>query len=227
MPDWDQSEFDATLARYILESPREISEIVNKKMAIIINEARSLTPIADRAEIEAEFGIQVKTRISKKTGQTRRKVIGVVAPPGVGLVIANWIRAGKPWKPGRGGVGPTNAQLADMARRLPTKRLRAVGSLRSGWARAIRAYLRATGEGTAPSGPRVKATGSANPAKPGWDPIAKVVFNLATQTAHDKSLHIDPRVESAISQAFEKETASMKEYIEKKMQERATAISAK
>lgn len=224
--DFDFRDFNDALARYMAVTPRRLEEVINKKAAFIITEARALTPIADRGAIEAAFGVSYDTHTKTGKIRKRRKILSSKPQDSrVALVLWRLRLQGKPI--------PSNAVLQRLAQGLPGRRLRAVGSDRQGWRRALSIMARAAGTFADTSGPRVSHPGSATPAAAGWDPIAEWQFDLATvppgsaPTNSSASLQIDPRVEQALAQAFTHETASMEQYIREQLQPDADAVSAK
>jgi hypothetical protein len=226
MSDFDASQFNDALSRYMALTPRALEDVINKKTAMIIMDARAATPIADRSAVEAAFQVHTVERIGK-SGKVRRKIVKnpTTAPLPVGLIVWRLRQLGKPI--------PSNAELQDLARKLPGARLRAIGSLRSGWKRSLGTMLRAAQLSGDTSGPRVGKPGKATPAEPGWDPVANWEFNLAANPPGQPprpgtaGLQIDPRVEQALGDAFTRETASMEDYIRQKLQPAADAISTK
>jgi hypothetical protein len=208
-------------------TPHRLEEVINKKAAFIITDARKLTPIADRSAIESAFQVATIETTSKKTGKVRRKILKLpsIDAPKVALVIWRLRLRGKDI--------PSHAELLQLAESLPGRRLRAVGSLRQGWRNALRRLAAAAAISADAAGPAVHHGGTARPATAGWNPLATWEYQLATNppgsppSSNAGDLGIDPRVETALAEAFAHETASMEQYIHDHLQPDADQINAK
>jgi hypothetical protein len=103
------------------------------------------------------------------------------------------------------------------AKQFIQRRLRAIGSLRSGWNGAIRSFARAAKEFISVGGPIVKMPAKVKLAREGWTPQAEMEYRLAINKPGGKQ--IDPRVVAALELAFGQELTEMKRHIEGKMRE--------
>ena len=205
-------EFIRNLRTYVtLRIKESLDQIINRKMLFVIRRTRALTPKADRSKISAELGATSTQRVSKKSGKLKWRNKYAPTSLAVGLVQ---------WKRHKAGEPPlTQAEAKAKAAKLIGSRLKAVGSLKAGWVKALNMFAKALGSGGDAPDARVRAKGSAMTAKPSWNPTASAEYDLAIVGAGSNQLHIDSRVSAAAAQAFEEETRSMEDYISKKLRE--------
>jgi hypothetical protein len=209
----DFSQFDAVLRAYVARCPHTLDAIVNKKMYYILRAAWEGTPKAERSTIEQALNVVAyKISRSRKTGKSKRGTAMV----GKGSRVYALVNARRR-KAGLKGLHGKDMEKA--ARKLVGARLRASGTLRRGWLLALRTFSAAAKESmvNAQDGRQPTGRGRASAAQPGWDPSASSVYEVNIESRHEA--RIDPRVEAAVADAFEREQASMKEYIERKIQE--------
>jgi hypothetical protein len=201
----DMSEFDATLKKYLSITPQVIPKALNNKALRVALAAYRATVRASRSAIEA-LGVTSTTVGKRGQALRRRKNTYDTTGRARAIYIAKLRREGRL---------STAADVNKGVRKMLASRLRAVGSLAAGWIGCIRAFIRATRESADTSGPRVKQRGIGLPAKEGWNAKAELIYGLTVDSRTNP--HVDPRVETALVQAFNAETADMKEYIERKI----------
>jgi hypothetical protein len=203
----NSEEFVKALRQYVAVRLKEpLAEIVNRKMLYILSGARKLTPLGDRGKILSDLGA-TSTQKTSKSGKVRSSNKYNQNSSAVNIVQ---------WRRKMRGLPPlTQAEAKKEAAKMTGKRLKAVGSLKSGWVKAIRTLSRAVKEAVESSGPNVKQAGSATIAKDGWSPEAIAEYTLTVGTGESRK--IDPRVEAAVQESMAKETASTLAYIEQKL----------
>lgn len=197
----DSREFDRTLRRYVEFSKRDFPTICNTKAFFIARRAVIETPKAQKSDIN---------RLISRTG-------AVI----LGKIINK--RRGEKGLRGLTGEAMRQAQLVVIA-----ARKRSVAFLKSGWLPAIRILEPLSEKRGAPRRPGRdvveygKKKGSATPARPGFKIYSQIVN--AADAKHDKKGALLTYGLPALQKAFNFETLSMKEYIERKM--RGSAKSA-
>ncbi len=216
----DTQEFQRTFNQYLGKTKRTLPEAINAKAFFIARRAAEHTPIAERGTIEAAFGVTgYKTRVSKKTGSFKR---GTAILGGQGLYrLVNWQRAKK------GLQGLSGKAMAKAEKRLLSTRLKAVGTLRAGWLHILRNYSsRIKAAFSVKASPKLKQKGRSKPATAGWSPVAMFEYRVTVKNRAGFAM-IDPRVEAALARAFRDETASMKDYLVRKLQPIADRVNAR
>jgi len=211
----DASEWRSALRQYLGLTDKTLPEVLNTKMFFILKRARELTPKATAEVIESALGVSgVETRVSRKTGKVRvKRYILVTQAPRAALIVQARRRD-------KGLPGLYGAKMAKAVRSLINRRKAAIGSLRAGWRKALRAFGLAAKQ-IAPAGdPRVRHPGEARIARQSYVPEAIAYYDLQARG------RIDPRVESALASAMRDELASTREYVRKKMQEIADRYNA-
>lgn len=204
----DQSGFLSTMRQYASLTPRMIPEILNTKMTYIIKGAYQETPKGDKSKIMADLGASIRSSTVDKKGKVRNRYNYTPRPLVYGLINAQRKKQGKP--------PITGSEMAAEQRKFVSRRLRAVGSLKSGWVKPLLAFARASKESAnIQERVGVKAKGEFSLAKPAWRAEATAIYNLTIKKGNQQI--IDPRLEAALQKAFDKEEASMKEYIERKL----------
>lgn len=201
--------FNAQLREYVRRTQHTLAYAINKKMLFILRRARELTPVANRPQIQQVFNVTQTERIGKKTGKLRRTTDYTGLNSSAYALLF--------WKRKQKGLSPFQLPAAEReaaAKKLVAGRLRAIGSLKSGWNAALMGFSRAARFPAKTEGPRVKQRGSARIAQEGWNPEAVATYSVTEQKDTGEKL-IDPRVETAVAQAFREETASMKEYLDR------------
>lgn len=206
----DDSDFQKYLKLQSSLTSRTQSEVLNRTGLDIANFAYKLTPVGSREKIQADLGASVvSTRVNKK-GKTVRRY--KYTPTPVVYLIVNGQRKRK-------GLPPIHrADMKVAARKLIAGRLRAINSLKSGWVGTIRDFIRVTRQGSIISDSRpVKQKGYAVPAKQAVKAVAELVYRLTIKK--ENRSFIDPRVETALADAFRAKTADMKGYCDRKLAE--------
>lgn len=199
----DQQEFQRTFQKLASLSPSELSVFTNFTLRDIAIDAKERTPIADRGKILSDLGATMTSQKIVK-GKTRRRYKYSPTPLVYAIINARRAAAGKPAIP--------RDEMATAAKKMIASRLRAVGSLRSGWSRAIGILIGAFGGS---DGPRIRMTSNASPAKPGWSPTATLEYRETVDRGHGRE--VDGRVIAALEGAFATKQANMAKRIEDKL----------
>jgi hypothetical protein len=225
----DTTEFDKTLNEYVATVPGDLEEILNRKMFFILKGAYDRTPEADKGAIER--GLMVDSHsvsMSAKTGRYKKRKANFANSAAVFRIIQAARR--------RAGLkGLYGKSLGKAARALLGSRSRAVGTLRRGWTRPMDTFAKAARMSSPSSPGNVRGRGGGNAATPSFDPVAEAWYDVNINARSRSKLvynpnastnpRIDPRVEAAFSAAFDREEQSMREYIERKLQERMDKIN--
>ncbi len=205
----DDKEFTATLRKIVVNSSREISTVINSRAFHLGKKAMENTPIASRSKIQSDLGATVSGEKLDKKGKVRRRYS--YKPTKIIYKIINSRRIKRGEKP------LFNSEIDKEAKALISRRLKAVGSLKSGWLRAIGILGFASKQSFIQAGPRVKMSSQATVAKPGFSPEASLTYRVLVGEGSSKS--IDPRVVSATERAFNQERQEMVLHLEKKLRE--------
>jgi len=222
MEEWkvDDREFTAALQEYMRWCRKNLADILNRKALLIALAIFRAIPKASKTAIEQGLNvIGYKISVSKKTGQFKKRKALIGGPLIFKILNAQRTRNGEP--------GLNNKAMAKAAPREVARRQAAVGSLKAGMVKPIKALAAATQQAASiEQTPRVKQVGFVGIAKDGWDPISEFGYSMTSRRS-DGTSYMDPRVSKAFQDAFNAETASMQEYITRKMQEKADTINAK
>lgn len=205
----DDREFTETLRNAAAASSRDLPLFINSRALHVGKRARDHTPLGNKSKIQEDLGATVVSEKVDKKGRIRRKYS--YKPVKIVYKIINARRIKRGEKP------LFNTEIDSLAKTLISKRLRAVGSLKNGWSRALGMLGFAVKESIPKDGPRVKQSGYAEIAKAGFSPQAALVYRLAIGERSNQ--HIDPRVETATATAFTEEKAEMISHLESKMKE--------
>jgi hypothetical protein len=203
----DISGFVEPLRKVAASSPLPLSQFITKRLYFVGKEAQRLTPIASRPKIQTDLGAELTRARVSKNGKIRRTYKYSPTPLVYALMNARRRKAGKPPIP--------RAEMASAAKKLIASRLRAVGSLRSGWTRGIVQLGKNVGQFLGFDGPRIKNASIGVPARPGWNPQASLEYRLTV--GHGGGRSIDPRVTPALQGGFEKEKAELISKLEKEV----------
>lgn len=197
-----QIEFDKSLKKwsraltvYLKVSKKDTAQVINKKLAFVVRRAMKLTPNASKALIEHVLGVVAyRVSISKKDGQfkARRKI--VKGTRAVSIIQGKRVKSGKE---------PLTAKEAQKeARKMLSRRLRAIGSAKAGWIIILRKLSKAA---RYPmrfiKAPRIKHKGKATAANPRKKAI-EAIAEYAVHIRREGKLITDPRVVQATSKAF-------------------------
>ena len=220
------TEFDSTLRRYREISKRDPKKICDTKGFFIARRAVIETQKADGAKIKGELGRGIVKK-HQQVGMSLRTVkrfsrFGLQVDVPLAALIINK-RRGK----GRGLYG---AEMTEAIRSMLAARMRSIAFLKSGWLPAIRALVGLADTRGAPrqeSGPAQvgKAKGYAVPASEGWKARTTIV-NMA-DAKHSNQQALIKYGEPALQRAFDSETKSMLDYMERKLRESAKTAGVK
>ncbi len=216
----DTRQMQAALAQVLERTRHSAAYVINKKLFYIAKRAYDATPIAKRQSILETFNISQRERTVKKgkhAGRIRRTT-NYAGLNRSAFAIMNWHRK-KKGKPTLRGVEALNA-----ARRMVAFRLRAVGSLRSGWVGAIVRLRNFLKENVfLDVATTVKRKGTAIPARETVNPVAEVRYRLAIRKAGGEK--IDPRVIAALQNAFNAEAADTWRHLTGALQAEANKVN--
>jgi len=216
------TQMEAALREYMKTSRHSIAFVLNRKLFHIARRAYDLTPVAKRDSILRTFNVEQTERVVAKgrhAGKIRRKT-NYSGLNQSAFRIMNWKRkkSGKATLRGAEALRATKAMVAS--------RLRAVGSLKSGWVGAIVRLKNILNETFLPPFKnRLNNPGTALPARPGPNPVSEVQYRLAINKR--LSAKIDPRVVDALQKAFNAEAADTWRHLTAKLQLDANKVNAK
>lgn len=215
----DDSEFQKTLGEYVAKCPDDLERVINRKMYFILRGAWERTPEATREKIERALNVVgYKLKRSKKTGKVSRGR-NIVGEASILYLIVQSRRA----KAGLKGLYGKAMQKAASA--LAGARLRASGTAKRGWLRALLAFANRS-KSSMPSdaftGRAPKGRGDGKPAEAGWNPTAEASYEVLI----DRQSRFDPRLETALQASFDAEEASMKKYLEDELGKEIEKMSA-
>ena len=220
----DMREWNATLPRYLAVSTNTLADIVNTKGFYIARGATRETYRANSDKFEAELGVtgyNVKQVTRGKNKGKFRKGVKIIAK----YSLAEGILRSRDYDKGRKQM--TKVEMLGRPHRLINARKRATGFIAAGWIPAIKAlqpYQK--GGGGQKQDSSVKKWGPTDigggmPARPGWSPIVEI-WNAAIPPKHPTSrsgLSLLIHATEGLQVALNNEVASMKAYIERKMQQ--------
>jgi len=220
----DTRAFSATLQQYMEHTKKDIAEVVNTKAFFICLKALKYTPAARSSQIERE--LRQKIIVDRRSGKTviRRSRKGVAR---INLIVnARQRHKGEP--------GLSGAVMEAAALKIINARKAAVGFAKAGWVWAMRdiaPYVPSAAKYASERGIRIgsKAIGSSVVAHPGFTAAAQIA-NRAWPTRTPKvanAQRLQDLMRDALSRAVEEERASMVEYVERKMTERAVEMANK
>jgi hypothetical protein len=218
-----QREFDRTLKSYLAVNGRTLPEALNEKSYFIAGKAIRNTHKADVNQIRASLGAEMKSVVGKRGKALKKKKIGFTDKysnsVAVAIVVAGLRKAGE--------AIPSAEKLAELGLALIRRRLKTVTFIRSGWLPSLRRLARFSKYG------RLKfddakqygqPKGGTSPATASQGDYAKVsIWNSAGgESKHKQALlrYGAPGLEAAVNE----ETASMKQYLEKKLRQNAQAV---
>lgn len=227
---WDQTQFNEVLKEYLGWTKRTLAEVLNTKAYYIARKAIWYTAKASKESIGDSLGRFVSTSRTTKSGKTttsRRLELAEAreADAPLAALIVN-ARRGAEGRPGLYGQA-----MAAAVRQLIAARVRSIAFIKSGWLPAIRILQTfakdKSGAGPTDSAARIygQEKGAAYPAVEGHEMISRIV-NSAAGKAGTSAAALDKYGGKGLDMAFYDETASMKEYIERKMAEDADRANA-
>lgn len=214
----NQNEFNRTLKKYRDVSSRSWPEICNAKALFIAIGAQNETKKAEWMAARQQLGAQLSPVIGKRGKALKRKVLTLgdkyYNTLAVKIIVARLRRAGQ--------AIPGADALKEMALKFVKARAASVAFIKSGWSPAIKILKRRTRdrEKKEDSEARVigRPKGDAKPAREGQD--AKAVITNLAQAKKFGTKNKTALLKfggPALQTAFDAESASMREYIEKKM----------
>lgn len=234
----DRREFDRSLRKYVEYSRRDHAVIVNTKAYYIARSATVHTPKADKARVLAELRGSRLKNVTTKSGKTKQIKYTLAQL----LVVAQ--RAAK-------GLSTKKKDIASAVKMFIASRLRSISFLKAGWIPAIKilepladrisgapARLNKSNSGVQYG----KAKGTARPASPnsGFKALATITNNALPNSKAgnfiDKIIHhMNPPnraqalsyAEPALQKAFDDETKSNDDYVEKKLKASAARAGIK
>lgn len=223
----NRAEFDETLNRYRGFSKRDPKKICDTKAFFIARRWVLEIPKADKGRIQGDLGKFIKATKRRSASMSLRTVkrysrFGLeVQAPLVALIINK--RRGK----GRGLYG---AAMAAAAKALLAGRLRSIAFLKSSILPAIRALLPYADTRGAPRADKSPVQigaekGFGIPAAESWQ--TKATIGSTASTKRDKKQALFKYGEPALQRAFDAETQSMLDYMERKLRETAAKAGVK
>lgn len=233
---WDQTKFDAALREYVKFSGRTLQVIVNTKAYYIARKALWFTVKGDYTRMRMSLGGMVPIqRITKKGKLVNSRYLELTRARDVEAPLAVAILQARARKEGKRSVyfGVSHAKgvrlMAAAVRGLLTARARSIGFIKSGWLPSIQILAPLSDREGEPQIDRTareigRPKGTARPATIGFQLRAEIV-NLASPI-RDKKGALLSYGSRGLDQAFADETASMWEYIERKMKPDADKFNA-
>lgn len=218
----DTRQMQAALAQYLESSRHSAAFVINRKLFHIARRAYDLTPVAKRQHILETFNVTQRERVVKK-GKRAGRIRRVTSYAGLNrsaFRIMNWKRRKKNL--------PTlsGAEALRAAKAMVASRLRAVGSLKSGWIGGILKLRRILAESFVPlTRHRLNRPGDASIARKGPNPTAEIAYRLVIRKKSGEQ--IDPRVVGALQQAFNAEAADTLRHLAERLQADANKVNAK
>ena len=213
------------MRRYRDLSKRDPATITNTKGYFISRRAQAETPKADRAKIERELGSFVSVMRQGRRGKMVKRREVVLAKGQSGAPLAALIVNAR--RRDRGLPALQGPEMAKEVRKLLASRFRSIAFLKAGWIPAIRTLSVVAEKRGAPRGDMSARQiggpkGYAIPAHVGWK-VSTIIANTAVAKG-DTGEALIRYGGPALQRAFDAETRSMKQYIERKM--KSTAIRA-
>lgn len=223
--------FRNTLNEYKNYTKRDLATILNTKAFFIARGAARNTHRANAGKIATEFGKAFKLNTLKSGKFSRNKrgkfVFGAmgrdIEAPLLALIINK--QRGRSGKKGLQG-----AEMEDMMRRVFRARMASIAFLASGFIPSIKGF-RPYADYVSKAPPMDKqskqigqAKGGFVIAQPGWTPRA-VIWNSAS-AKRDHRAALEKHGGAGLQQATDEEVASMRQYIEQKLQQTANKFNA-
>lgn len=196
----DTKEFDRTLREYLKVSKRDLATALNTKGFYIARRAVRETPKA-----KVDTSAAAKQIMAKAINKARR----------------------------RSGLKGLFGGLMDAAiKKMIASRRRSVGFLKSGWLPAIkRLEPLAERRGAPGMGPKPRQFGKdfgyATPAREGWKPAVVIANTIGQSEKQEHGEALQKHGGPALQRAFNAETASMREYLERKLRAAAKRVGIK
>ena len=218
----DTRQMQAALAQYLERSRHSIAFVINRKMFHIAKRAYDLTPVAKRQHILDTFNVSQRERTVKK-GKHAGKIRRVTNYSGLtrsAYRIMNWKRRKK------GLPSAARSEALKLTKKMIASRLRAVGSLKSGWIGAIVKLQEILSESFVPLFKNtIRRRGRAKAARPTRNPVGEIAYRLTVRRKDQEQ--IDPRVVSALQQAFDDEASDTVRHLASELQKEANKVNAR
>lgn len=227
----NMSEFEATLRRYREFSRRTPEQICNTKAFFIARRATRETPKAKRLAAKLMRNIvtdrkEIGQRFSFKNGKLRKgqKIYHKFTAPLAALIVnARRAKAGEP--------GLYGADMEHAIGELIAARNRSIAFLRSGWIPSIKrleplADTRGRPRQDQSAKQFGREKGYANPS-PSDTWFAKTIIANTAESVREMSGKAEQYLQEGLQRAFDAETQSMREYIERKMREAAQSAGVR
>ena len=213
----------AALNQQLESSRHSAAFVINRHLFFIAKRAYELTPVAKRQHILETFNVTQRERVVKK-GKHIGKIRRTTNYSGVtrsAYRIMNWKRKQK------GLPGAARADALRLVKKMIAGRLRAIGTLRSGWVGAIVKLKEALNEAFEPYIRNVvKQRGTARLARPeSKNPTGQIAYRIAVKKKSGEQ--IDPRVIQALQQAFDAEAADTLRHLSEVLQEGADKVNVR
>lgn len=206
----DTIQFKTALKQYLEVTKKTLPDVMNQKALYIAKGAYEETPVADKSKIMKLFGVGPKVK-----GVKTKYDYSKMNTSAENIYLWRLKQANK----------DIPADYKKRALKMVQNRIKAVGSLRSGWKKAISILAGAVNEMVVAQGPPIKTPSTAKPATPGFNPTSTFTYRTVIERGGQKI--IDPRCFQALQSAFDKEAKSMTEYLARRMQSDANQFTAK
>lgn len=211
-------EFDRTLKQYMELSKRDWAQVFNTKGFFIARRATVETKKASAAEIR-----KLRERAVVGTGTKNGRQIKVRDP--LATTRAARILQAQRRKDGRPAIKARDLPAA--VRKFIARRMSSIAYLRSGWIPAIKLLEpladfrgRPRADNSAKQFGRPK--GGAKPARNFWRTVCQIFNSAVTRKQGDEGLR--KFGQAGLQRAFDHELRSMRDYIERKLQDRARRL---
>lgn len=227
---YDQSKFDKTFVEYMKHTSRDLVTAINTKAYYIARKATWFTHKANKGQIRTALGQRITVAHTTKSGRVvNRKQLQLAHArdhdaPLAGLIINK--RRGK-----KGEKGLHGKAMAVAIRDLLVARERSVAYTKSGWLPAIKQLALVADNKNPPSIDTTaktvgRAKGDAFPARDLHSKSAATIINEAWAKRDSGASAFFKYGSQGLQKAFSDETASMKTYIEGKMNPAADKFNA-
>ena len=215
----DTSQLEAALTEYEIATGKDMVEVINRAGRNVAFRAIQFTPKADKSKIDA-LRQQVSTEVFGASGKRLKRTKKAFAATDRALLI--YLKG--LWSHGKNPRSVSSrAELAASALRMVTRRLQAIGFLRSGWFTAAEAFAKATGLSWSKGGAKQFGSpkGSVEVANESQPEAAASLSNNIFATSHDHALALEKYGTQALQDAVTFVANDMKNYAENKIAQTA------
>jgi hypothetical protein len=213
----DQTEFSDTVKRVAELSGRKLPDFVNSRLYHVAKVARDKTPVASRQSITSYLGATLTRQSQGKGGKVRRTYKYHPTQAVYAILNARRRMAGQ--------LALDRSEMETAAKKFIASKLRAVGSLRNGWARGLGILAAAIKQPFTREGPPVKMASEASVARRGFNLSAMINYRV-TVAKNGGGRGIEPRVTRALEDGFAAENREMIRHLENKVAEIAKEAGA-